>query len=350
MLKLLLFVTFTASLMANWECTDPKKEKIYNSSLDDSDLFKKCQKTPFFSGELLYWNVLESPTDYALKMTEPARNSSNNLLANGNFQKATFDWDFGYRLCFGYFNAPKYWEVKGQYTWLYSSGNNYVNRPSQNLFVTGTFPQYLTSPIEHADSHIQLHYHVGDLLADRVFLPNPHLRLRLFGGISGAFFNQKWRVRYLDSTVNTTTITQNWTFDGVGLRMGTSFDWFWGKDFYISALVSLATVIGKYKNQATTITSENITGSDNVNAPFGKSRYKDYRVCLHTQMYVGPSYQRSFPNYRFEIFAGYELNAWANLFEVFRSTQDSSFQTKQSLINRGLLALTGLSLRMTLNF
>lgn len=349
MMKLLALILLATSLTAEWNCPSPKKEKIYNSSLDDSDLFRKCEKVFFFNGEFLYWKVLENPTDYALKTTQSARNSSNALLANGDFQKATFDWDPGYRICFGYFNAPKYWEVQGQYTWLYSSGNNHVNRPSLDRFIIGTFPQYLTDPIERADSHIQLHYHVGDLLVDRMFIPNPHLRLRLLGGLSGAFFTQRWRVRYLD-IVYTTTMTQNWTFDGGGFRMGTSFDWFWGKDFYISALVSFATIIGKYKNETTVISSENISGSDDVNLPFGNSRYQDYRVCLHTQMSVGPSYQRSFPKYRFEIFAGYELNAWTNIFEVFRSTQDSSFQTKQSFINRGILALTGLSLRTTLDF
>ncbi|PIS01053.1 MAG: hypothetical protein COT84_04420 [Chlamydiae bacterium CG10_big_fil_rev_8_21_14_0_10_35_9] len=338
-----------APLFASWDCPGKKEVKVYNSSIDDSDLFRKCEEIVFINAEYLLWNVRQNTLDYALYSESPARNNSDSLLASGKFQRAGFGFDSGYRFSLGYFNAPKYWELKAQYAWLYSKANDSISS-SSNHFLIGTFPQLLSRSLVEATSLAQLHYHVADFLIDRVFHPNPHLKLRLYAGITGAFFNQKWKVRYLDVINNTTTTTNNWNFNGVGFRTGVSFDWFWRKDVYITGIMTFANLVGKYKNRSTSITTENLSGSDDISIPVGNTSYEDWRLSFNTQFLAGPSYQRCFQKCRFEIFAGYELNIWTNVLDVFRSTFGTASQSKQTLINSGLLGLQGLTVRVNVDF
>ena len=86
------FFVFTLPLMAQWECPLPKKCHCYNSSIDDSDLFKKCEKVVFVNAEFLYWKVEEGADDYAISMTKAPRNATAALQAQGKYEKASFDW------------------------------------------------------------------------------------------------------------------------------------------------------------------------------------------------------------------------------------------------------------------
>jgi Legionella pneumophila major outer membrane protein precursor len=349
MKRFLISLFFTSSLLAAWQCPLPKKCKCYNSSIDDSDLFKRCDKVIFTNLEFLYWKVEEGADDYAIKMTKPPRNATTTLQAQGEYERASFDWSPGLRASVGYFNAPKYWEIRAQYTWLYSKGNESVLATGANLFLNGTFTQYLLNSLTSAETKNQLHYHVADILVDRMFLPNPHLRMRLYVGLTGGFFDQKWGIRYLDD-INTTTVMNQWDFSGGGFRVGASVDWFWGCDFYVTGLVTFASLVGRYKNFSDINTDANVSGSDNVEIPFKETTFKDTRLVFQPQFYLGPSYQRSFCCNRFEIFAGYELNAWFNLIEVFRSSQNSAEQSKETFINTSVLGLHGLTVRATFDF
>ncbi len=343
------FCIFSIPLLAKWECPLPKKCQCYDSSIDDSDLFRKCEKVIFVNAEFLYWKVEEGADDYAISMTKAPRNATAGLQATGTYEKASFDWEPGFRFSVGYFNAPRYWEIRGQYTQLYAKGENSIDAPGSPLFLNGTFTQYLTGNLTRAETKNQLHYHVADILIDRMFLPNPHLRMRVYGGLTGGFFDQKWRVRYLDN-LNIETIMNEWKFNGAGFRIGVSFDWFWGSDFYVTGLVTFASLVGRYKNFSDINSGANISGSDNIDIPFKETTFKDTRLVFHPQFYLGPSYQRSFRCFRFEIFAGYELNTWFNLVEVFRSTQQSASLAKETRINDSVLGLHGLTVRLNMDF
>ncbi len=342
--KLLPLLFFPFLLFANPQQQPPQ---------ENQDLFNKDDAAFLISGEFLYWTVSEGALDYAIRMRGPSW-SSGNSYAQGDMERVKFDWDPGYRFAFGYYRAPNFWEANFQYTFIHLKGRDSHNRPpaEQNRFMTSTWPQIFESPLNRATSSIHLNYQLADLLASRVFHlhDNPHLRLRLVGGLTGVWIRQGWKIRYFDAQLNNTMVNNKWRYWGLGFRAGITFDWFWGKDFYMTGGASTALVAGHYHNHAKQETSVILQAGDDPSIPVRDLRYKDYRLAFTSQFLLGPSYQKSFKSWRMEIFAGYEMTIWANLQEVYRSTSSTASQPKETWINTSLVALHGLTVRGTLNF
>lgn len=315
----------------------PEEEKPY-----DADLFKK--ETPAFSihASFLYWRAQEGALDYALKMTKEA--PAGTSYAQGKYKTATFDGDPGFRIAMSYFRAPRYWDIWGQYTRMTSRGTNEVTAPSANgKYLVGTFPELISTPLSKATSSIHLNYNVADFLVDRHFVPNPHLRIRLIGGATAAWMNQNWAVRYFNDLEETTQIRNKWRFVGGGLRIGSMADWFWTDDIYLTSSFSVASLLGSYKNWAS-------QSASNTELDPRNTRFDDVRTAFSLQFIFGPSWQKNFACCRTEIFAGYELNSWYNVQEIFRSSEGASSQAKQTWQNTGALALQGLTTRVTIDF
>jgi len=320
---------------------------------EPEELFNSCVPGILVNAECLYWNLQEGSLDYALRMKNRAWGPTPSF-AQGDFERATFDWDPGYRFSLGYYRAENFWEVLSEYTFIRFKGSNETSAPpsDQSRFLNGTFPQIFTGPMERATSHIHLGYKLFNLIACRVFHPpdNPHLRLRLKGGVTAAFLNQGWRVRYFDLTNNVTATQNSWRYWGIGLRVGTTFDWFWGNDFYATGSFSTALTLGHYHNHAKQTTTAAPLPGDNPSIPVRDARYKDYRMALTMQLSLGPSYQKSFEKWRMEIFAGYELTTWSNLHEIYRSTQSAPESAKETWQNTGLITMQGLTTRASFTF
>lgn len=316
----------------------------------DADLFRKDVQVMSASGEFLFWRVQEGALDYALTMKQTAWGPSN-CYANGDFENATFNGDPGFRLGLSFFRAPKYWEVKGQYTRLTARGTNSAGKPDPTTeYVTGTWPQIFTAPMAGARSSIHMNYNVADLWINRVFNPNPHLRLRLLGGAIVAWIDQFWKVTYNDSSLNETTISNRWKFIGGGLRAGTIVDWYWGNDVYITADATFGALLGSYTNKSKQTTNFQPSSDYNVALPIRDAQFSDVRPSCTIQFLFGPSYQKNFTNSRMEFFVGYELNTWMNLQEIFRSTSGSGLAAKETWINTSMIALQGLTSRLTFDF
>ena len=308
----------------------------------DADLFKRDVSVVSFHGSFLYWRVQEGALDYAIKMQQAP--SAGETYASGKFHTATFNGDPGFRVAMSYFRAPKYWEVWGQYTRLTARGKNGVGRPEDpSRFLNGTWPQPTDSPISKAESHIHMNYNVADLLVDRFFNPNPHLRLRLIGGATAAWINQNWQIRYMNLQNQVSLNTNKWKFVGGGLRLGAMLDWFWGYNVYVTATATCGSLLGTYHNTSR-LTSSTAAGA------LRDTHYSDVRPAITVQGSFGPSWQKNFAWSRMEIFAGYELNTWFNLQEMYRSTLSSATSSKQTFLNTGMVALQGLTARATVDF
>src|SRR5579862_9872852 len=91
---------------------------------DEVDLFRKDTPVYFIEAEYLYWVVNEGALDYAVKMNKRA--GPEKSYAVGNFHNAEFDWSSGFRVAFGYFRAPHYWDMFLEYTYLPAFGSNEV--------------------------------------------------------------------------------------------------------------------------------------------------------------------------------------------------------------------------------
>ena len=82
--------------------------------------------------------------------------------------------------------------------------------------------------------------------------------------------------------------------------------------------------------------------------------FSDVRPTFTIQGIFGPSWQKNFCSMRAEVFAGYEINTWFNLQEMYRSgggtVNGSPENAKQTWLSNAAIALQGLTTRVTLDF
>ncbi len=312
----------------------------------DWDLFPHRTQV-FANAEFLYWTVAEGGLEYVIRtnntINDPIRSE-----ALGNYRHTKFDWRPGLRVSAGWYNEPHFWEVIAQYTWLYDKGTRRTEPPSGRA-LNATFHTFIDDPIVEAESRVGLHYHIGDLLVTRVFDPNPHLRMRVLGGVTFAAIDQSWKVRYVNFDHDWERIRNHWSYLAGGLRVGASVDWFWGCQFYFTGKTSIATFLGSYKNEAV-IRAVDVPGAASNPALLGDAHDRDTRFAFHVQGMLGPSWQRPYDCWAIELFLGYEFNIWMNLQEIHRTTRSVHTGDKESRFGYGLLGLYGLTARLTIGF
>lgn len=317
----------------------------------DSDLFKSDTSVFFVNGEFLYWLVNEGDVSYAIKMDDEAWSETVPTYAIGDYHNAKYDWAPGFRLSFGHFNAPHYWDVYAQYAYVHASGSNEVHAPKEsNEYLNGIWASPdMASALESAKSHIDLQYNVLDFLFTRRFHPNEHLRINVFGGLTSALIFQKWKIQYEDVFEEHSKIENRWRFEGLGLRLGLGIDWFMGYDLYLTGVASSGIVSGWYKNSAFQKTGADVAGT-NHHRPILDTHFHDNRLSFTSQFAVGPSWQKGYENYRVGVFAGYEFTIWTNIQEIYISDRQLAKNSKQLFINNSNLSLQGLTVRVNVDF
>jgi hypothetical protein len=128
-------------------------------------------------------------------------------------------------------------------------------------------------------------------------------------------------------------------------------DWFLGKGgLFLTAFVSGAIYAGDYHNVSKQKSTDSQGGAFNPSLPLRNTHYQDTRLIPHLQAAVGPSWQQGFGKYRSELFVGYELNLWANLHEVFRTSAAAPTGAKQTFINNSVMGIQGLTVRWNFDF
>ena len=346
---------FCSSLTLNADAPEAKASSDGKPPYD-ADLFNKDKSVYFANAEFLYWLANEGAVDYAVKMKKPAWSSTASTFAVGNYRNAQFDWSPGFRVNFGYFRAPHFWDVYLQYTYVPSSGVKTAHAPSaSNEFLNGTWiqPDLDTgappAPLKKARCHIDMKYNVLDFLFTRRFHTNEHLRFNVFGGLTSALIFQKMKISYTDINALHSHIENRWRFEGVGFRGGVQVDWYMGYDIFMVGTLSTAALSGWYKNTAFQNTTLSLPDADS-SRPIRNSRFHDIRLTYMAQFMVGPSWQKRFKNMRTAIVLGYELNIWANLHQIYRSGFGVPTAAKETFINNSNISLQGLTLRMNLDF
>ncbi len=319
----------------------------------DTDLFRENNRVEFVNLEFLYWTVSESGMDYALKMKNSAWGDPTEGV--GHYKVIDFGWRPGFRGNIGYFNAHHYWDVYAQFTYFKGSGTDHTHEPdSDTRFLNGTWPQPNFTddvPLERAKSSVDFKLYIADAIATRRFFPNPHFRMRLFGGPTVAWIRQNWEIDYTDIEGETSHLHNHWRFTGAGIRAGLFLDWFMGKGgFYLTSCFSGAIYAGHYHNVSKQRSSFSNDGEFDTSLPLRNAHYHDVRLIPTFQLLAGPSWQMAFGRYRTELFAGYELNFWANLHEVYRTTAGAPEAAKQTIMSNALISIQGLTVRWNLDF
>lgn len=344
------FALFALPIVGVFSAT-PSDNKANPPPAFDADLFRKDEQVFSVHGDFLYWSVQEGALDYAVEMNGPSWGPTD-CYAQGDYKNATYNLDPGFRVAASFFRAPKYWEIWAQYTRLTARGDDHANNPENaNEFLNGTWPQIFSGVMNYAKSRLHMNYNVFDFWFDRMFLPNPHLRLRFLGGAVLAWLDQFWKINYKAENGNETKISNRWKFIGGGLRTGALVDWYWFEDVYMTAGTTFAGLLGSYQNESKQWANfEPVPGLYDTSLPLRNGQFSDVRPTFTGQFYIGPSYQRNLPHNRIEVFVGYELTAWFNLQEIYRSSSGSPTSTKETYVNTGLLALQGLTCKATFDF
>lgn len=315
------------------------------------DLFRACVPVYTSHLEFLYWTIAEGSLNYALKMRHPAWSEVTPSYAQGRFESGTFGLDPGFRVGLQYFRAPHYWELKLEYTRLTCRGDDHAFKPgATNEYLTGTWPQIIPFPLTRATSHLHFNYNTVDLMADRVFFPNPHLKLRVIGAMTAAWMDQQWVIHYYDTASNNTKIGNRWGFIGGGLKTGSLIDWYWTGNLYMTGMGAFSVYLGKYTNHSIQTTNYQPDPTANPAIPVRDTSYQDVRPTFSVQMVLGPSWQKNYTKARIEIFAGFETNLWFNLQEIYRSTANPAALDKQTWVESSVMALYGLTTRLTIDF
>jgi hypothetical protein len=352
---LLLLITFTTCTeAAKGSCqysVTPKANPLPKPIVieKDDEIFRP--NTQVFSNhfEFLYWKTVENSLIYAQKMNQPNWGPANDG-AIGTFQTSKFNIEPGFRVSQSFFKASSYWEVWWSYTRLTAHGTNHAEKPSPtDVYLTSAWPAPFTSALSNARSSLGLNYNVADIYFDRYFNPNPHLRLRVLAGITGTWMSQNWTIKYFDIDNHTNRLRSTWNFWGCGIRVGTTADWYWTHNIYLTVKGTLAGLMGPYHNR-TKLTTNILQSGYNSTLPIINTGYRDTRPIGHLQLLIGPSWQKNWTNVRTECFVGYEFNAWENLHEVYHSTIGSDFGYKETSINNGLIGLHGLTTRLTIDY
>lgn len=318
----------------------------------DYDLFSEHKRVVFVNAEFLYWTVNESAADYAIKMKNPAWGPQTDAV--GKFKLANFGWNGGFRGNIGYFNAPNYWDVYVQYTYFKGTGTDRTHAPDETgLLLNGTWPQPDPAggtSLLSAHSNINFRVDLLEWLVTRRFFPNPHLRMRLYGGLDVLWLRQNWEINYTDTAYETSHLRNQWRFNGAGIRLGYIIDWYMHiKGLYLTGALSAAGFAGSYRNISRETSSYSQKGY-NPQLPLRNAHYNDTRLVPHLQVMAGPSWQQSYDHWRMEVCLSYEFNIWGNVHEVYRSLVDGQTAPKQTFMNNSIVGLQGASLRVNVDF
>lgn len=318
----------------------------------DYDLFSKDRECEYLDIEALVFKLLNNQPVGAIASSPITQTDvATSPGTSQEIQNMTWQWRPGFRLTVGYFNAPKYWEVMGQYTWFEDRGHKTVKSPdaaNQYLRVGCYLPLSEFGDVDNPLAKIQatgnLYYNDLSTLVTRNFYPNPHLRLRVIGGLTSMWTHQESNLvntfTGLPNTLNNKFHSKYW---GVGFKMGTSADWYWGKDFYITGKVFWSIVTGRW-NTNTKVQDSSGTLYDQVSD-------SAYNAIQNFQFIFGPSYQKSYEKMRWELFVGYEFNTWLGALTTYNYGANEAPQAwlfPQKFFED--LTLTGVNVRLTLDF
>lgn len=315
-------------------CDNCSEENISDEYVPfDADLFHKEKKVIHIDPELLFWTIQSGSLYYAASPNHCA-SSFHTFIPTGRYERTKYDWTPGLRITMGFFHAPHYWNACAQYTFFTSYGSDHCKKQ----FLIPTWPS-LDSDVEKAKSSVRLQENLINLMVSRVFFPNPHLRLKILGGITAGAFENRWHVTYKDA-INTNKIETKWTMWGIGPRIGVHFDWYWFCHIYFTGKATFGGILGGYHNR-----------SNQKNcSPAASSHicYRDYRFAPNIQYFLGYSWQYCFKDNRVELVLGYEFNDWENLQEIYYFAV--SPQTNIPRMAQSNLMIHGAALRLTLDF
>lgn len=271
------------------------------------------------SGEFLWWQVKQEASEFvAGPVTVPVALQGHSSDTLGKYHSASFDWNPGVRVDFGYTFKRDAWQLLGEYTYFQTHGRTTVTRSEDGTsFIFAPFADVSGTGTRQAISHIDLWYNAADLLLARRFLVSEQILLKFAMGATGAWIKEDWHINY-DKSPIMTVVKNDWDFKGGGIRVKLDSRWHLGKGFGFFNKISAAVLLGSYFNHNEVSSEPPVAGFLD---PIRNTRYRNNILVPMTQFGLGLDWNKAFKKVSFRIGAGVEVNTWFDLQEVYKDTQ-----------------------------
>ncbi|PCI93534.1 hypothetical protein COB11_05120 [Candidatus Aerophobetes bacterium] len=261
-------------------------------------------------GSALYWQAQEEGLDYVVK------NNTGTAFANdAEVKRATFDWDWGFRVGLGYQIPKEKMELALIWTRFHTSAQSSTSATEfGGLFPVWTIPGAGLSPSENARANVSLKFDMADIQMLGVFTPRGFLQLKPFMSVSAVWVDQNFDViadggastQIANALIIEDKIEMKNNFFGVGPKMGLETMWILGYGISIYGNIDASLLFGWFDlSQKETVQllglNPRITFLDIKNNDYSLSR-----VNLHFN--AGLRWDRVFHHDRFHLslMAGWE--------------------------------------------
>lgn len=292
----------------------------------------------FATGEVLLWKAQQDDLGFAVK------SSSTTSVQKGKTKDPKFNWDWGFRVGFGYNIPHDHWDIAGSYTQFQSQSHTEESAPTGGA----VFPQWSINSgyATEAKAHWRLHLQLGDLELGRAIGVAKWLSLRPYIGVRGAWIFQKYNIEYSGGSLvpvgNEDEVSMRNNFWGVGARLGLDTLWGFGQGFSLFGDGSFSLLSGFFNvHQREQLENGTVTYLNVVSHP--------NTVVTMLDLALGFQYDAFFSHkkYHLGVKLGYEFNYLfdQNQFMQFISGSSGSFNRGD-----GDLSLMGVSLGFRFDF
>jgi hypothetical protein len=299
----------------------------------------KNTKRLFATGEALLWKAQMDDLGFAVK------SKNQTTIRKGKGKDPKFNWNWGFRVGFGYNIPHDHWDILGGYT-QYRSATRSEEKVSSSQAL---FPSWMTASsgyVSQARASWNMHLQLGDLEMGRSFAAARWLSLRPFLGVRGAWIYQKYAIEYKGGsavpTADTDKVSMRNNFWGAGGRLGLNSLWGIARGFSLYGDGSFSLLSGFFHVHQTEYLEKAGTSFLNVSS-------SPSQLVPIVDLALGFQYDTFFQKKRYHLGLklGYEFNYFFNQNEFMRFISGGSgFYTR----NNSDLTLMGLSCGLRFDF
>jgi hypothetical protein len=285
-----------------------------NSKVFMSSQLKDANRM-FALAEVLLWRAQQSGLGFVVEK------QTGSSVTKAKVKSPEYDWDWGFRLGFGYTLPHDDWDVVGSYTQFQTQTND-VDHSSEDK---GLYPTYLFRSIGTVDSvsaKWNLHLQMADLEVGKDLPIGQRLCIRPHAGVRGAWIFQKYTIDYSGGSLHKlgdreVMLLNN--FFGIGARVGFDSLWNIAKGFSIFGDGSISLLSGFFglKNRQQNTQS----GATTFNVSSDPST-----VVTFFDVIAGFQYDMFFKDHKYHlgIKAGYEFNYLFNQYQFLSAMNGNS--------------------------
>jgi len=285
---------------------------------------------PFATAEFLVLRARRAAFDYAIP------GDTSGLVPVGPIRNLNYELQTGLRAELGHRFGHSGWEAFFTYSYYHTAaGDSLTAPPGQVVFPTLTKPG-LTNTATFASAAAGLDFNTYDLALGKRFTLDPHLAVRLYGGVRFAAIQQSFDAFYEGLDARSAAVNLNSKFQGFGPVFGGEAVWAGYKGFHLYARASGGLLTGQSDNP---YLESNSAG----NTLYASTANDIRKVVPVASVGLGAGWQYRTVSVR----VGYEITNYFNVIDQPRFTDDvglGKITTRSSDLSlEGLVVQLGLA-------